>query len=219
MSQEEVKSEEIKQEEVNSAETEGISEEKKEQERTVLSDSELEAALKGAEQPAEKPAEPTVEEKLAAMRDSYLRALAENENYRKRVAREMQDIRESTRMSTIGEVVGIYDLLQMAMKATETATDTATIKQGLSMTFAQFKHTLQNMNVEVVDALGAKFDPQLHEAISMVPNDEIPEGQVVQQWQVGFKVGSKLLRPARVVVSSGPAKAAEAPAADGEEKK
>ncbi len=159
------------------------------------------------------PPEPSMEEKLEAMRNNYLRALADNENTRKRMAREMQDLRESTRMNTIGEIVGIFDLLKMAADSTEKAKDMATIQMGVRMIFDQFKSVLANMGVSVIDAMGHKFDPQLHEAVSTANSDDVPEGFVLQQWNFGFKLGDRILRPARVVVSAGPRKEEPAPPA------
>ncbi len=170
-----------------------------------------------SEKKEEKPA-PTLEEQLAEMKGNYLRALAEQENYRKRMAREMNDLKESTRQRTLGEVVGIYDLLQMAVDAARSAQDVASLRQGIEMTFGELKRTFSSFGVTAVDATGQVFDPALHQAVGTEPSDEIPEGTVIRQWKPGFKVGEKLLRPAVVVVSSGPAKAPEAEAAPAEEK-
>ncbi|MBR4124564.1 MAG: nucleotide exchange factor GrpE [Victivallales bacterium] len=154
---------------------------------------------------APEPVEPTLEEQLAEMKGNYLRALAESENYRKRMAREILETREQSRIKTIGEMVGIYDLLQMAVDHASKATDVASLRQGLEMSFGEFKRILKGMGVEVLDAVGQKFDPVLHEAMSTLNSDEVPEGVVLQQWKPGFKIGEKLLRPATVVVSKGPA--------------
>ena len=177
-----------------------------------------------AEQPAsvpEPPKEPTLEEQLEEMKGNYLRALAENENYRKRMARELLDTREQSRIKTIGEMVGIYDLLQMAVEHATKSTDVAALRQGLEMSFGEFKRILKGMGVEVLDAVGKPFDPAIHEALSTLNSDEVPEGVVLQQWKPGFKVGEKLLRPATVVVSKGPANpppAEDAAAAEATEK-
>ena len=175
-------------------------------------------ASEGTEAPAvAEPPEPTLEEQLAEMKGNYLRALAESENYRKRMAREILDTREQTRVKTIGEMVGIYDLLQMAVEHASKATDVAALRQGLEMSFGEFKRILKGMGVEVLDAVGQPFDPSIHEAMSTLNSDEVPDGVVLQQWKPGFKIGDKLLRPATVVVSKGPANPppAEAPASDG----
>lgn len=177
----------------------------------------VESSEKQEEKAPEK-AEPTLEEQLAEMKGNYLRALADQENYRKRMAREMNDLKESTRQRTLGEVVGIYDLLQMAVDAARNAQDVSSLRQGIEMTFGELKRTFSSFGVTAVDATGQAFDPALHQAVGTEPSDEIPEGTVIRQWKPGFKIGDKLLRPAVVVVSSGPAKAsdvessAEAPA-------
>ncbi|MBO4618881.1 MAG: nucleotide exchange factor GrpE [Victivallales bacterium] len=176
-----------------------------------------EAAEASAAAAEVEPPEPTLEEQLAEMKGNYLRALAESENYRKRMAREILDTREQTRVKTIGEMVGIYDLLQMAVEHASKATDVAALRQGLEMSFGEFKRILKGMGVEVLDAVGQPFDPSIHEAMSTLNSDEVPDGVVLQQWKPGFKIGEKLLRPATVVVSKGPANPppVEATASDG----
>ena len=180
--------------------------------------SEVAEAPEAAEAPeVAAPPEPTLEEQLAEMKGNYLRALAESENYRKRMAREILDTREQTRVKTIGEMVGIYDLLQMAVEHASKAADVAALRQGLEMSFGEFKRILKGMGVEVLDAVGQPFDPSIHEAMSTLNSDEVPDGVVLQQWKPGFKIGDKLLRPATVVVSKGPANPppAETTASDG----
>lgn len=169
--------------------------------------------------PAEPPAPPSLEEQLAEMKGNYLRALADQENYRKRMAREMNDVKESTRIRTLGDVLGVYDLLQMAVEAAKSAQDVAALRQGIEMTFGELKRTFSNLGVSVLDAQGQVFDPAIHQAVGTQPSDEVPEGTVMIQWKPGFKVGDKLLRPAMVVVSSGAAKPVEEkekPAAEAE---
>ena len=175
------------------------------------------------------PAEPTPAEKLAEMQDKYLRTLAEFDNYRKRMARELQSAREYTKRSTLAELVGAYDLLRMAVESSASAKDMKALQDGIKMTFGEFQRTLKQLGVEPIDARGQKFDPAIHEAIQSMPSDTVPEGVVLQQWKTGFTLDGKLLRAAVVLVSSGPAKPeapaevqeAEAPAAEqggGEEK-
>ncbi|MGN0867404.1 MAG: nucleotide exchange factor GrpE [Oligosphaeraceae bacterium] len=165
-------------------------------------------------QPEEK--KPSLEEQLEEMKGNYLRSLAELENYRKRMAREMNEVRESTRHRALTEVLGIYDLLQMAVDSARTAQDVASLRQGVEMTFGELKRTLNGLGVEAVDALGQTFDPACHQAVGMEASDEVPEGTVLRQWKPGFRIGGKLVRPAVVVVSKGPEKP-EPAAAPGEE--
>lgn len=151
------------------------------------------------------PAEPTLEEQLAEMKENYLRALAELENYRKRMAREMNDTRENTRNRTLVDVLGIYDLLQMAVDAARNAKDVAALRQGVEMTFGELKRTFSSLGVEPVESEGELFDPARHQAMTTEASEEVPEGHVLRQWKPGFQRAGKLLRPAVVVVSSGPA--------------
>ena len=153
--------------------------------------------------------EPTPEEKLAEMQDKYLRTLAEYDNYRKRMARELQSTREYAKRSTLADVVGAYDLLQMAVESSAAATDMKALQDGIKMTFGEFQRTLKQLGVEAIDARGKKFDPAIHEAIQTMPSDTVPEGVVIQQWKTGFTLDGKLLRAAVVLVSSGPSKPAE----------
>lgn len=159
----------------------------------------------GESQEPQAPAEPTLEEQLAEMKENYLRALAELENYRKRMAREMNDTRESTRNRTLSDVLGIYDLLQMAVDAARNAKDVAALRQGVEMTFGELKRTFSSLGVETVESAGEPFDPARHQAMTTEASEEVPEGHVLRQWKPGFQRAGKLLRPAVVVVSSGPA--------------
>ncbi len=156
--------------------------------------------------------QPSLEEQLEEMKGNYLRSLAELENYRKRMAREMNEVRESTRHRTISELLGIYDLLQMAVDSAKTAQDVASLRQGVEMTFGELKRTLSGLGVEAVEALGQVFDPACHQAVGMEASAQVPEGNVLRQWKPGFRIGGKLVRPAVVIVSKGP----EAPPAEEE---
>lgn len=180
-------------------------------EEHIESESEKQASGETVSSEEKAPAGPTLEEQLSEMKGNYLRSLAELENYRKRMAREMNDVKEKSRHNTISEVLGIYDLLQMAVDAASKAKDVESLKQGVEMSFGELKSIFSKLGVEVVDGSGQPFDPALHQAIGAEPSDEVPEGTVIRQWKPGFRIGDKLLRPAVVVVSSGPA----APAGDG----
>lgn len=200
-----------------------MSEEEDKKENTVMEEASVEqeqpkkegeeqavdSAEKSAPVQEEPPAPPSLEEQLEEMKGNYLRALAEQENYRKRMAREMNDLKENTRIRTLQDVVGIYDLLQMAVDAAKNAQDVAALRQGIEMTFGELKRTFEGCGVKVLDAVGKPFDPALHQAVGTEASEEVPEGTVVRQWKPGFQIGERLLRAAMVVVSSGPAKAAE----------
>ena len=147
--------------------------------------------------------DPTAEELLALANDRYLRARADFENYRKRMAREFTEVRESAQQQTVTELLGIYDFIQLAVEHAETASDMDAIRQGLKMIFAEFEKTFANLGVKLIETHNQDFDPNLHEAISQEASADIPEGKIIRQWKPGFTLGNKLLRPSSVVVSSG----------------
>jgi len=166
------------------------------------------AAEPAATATADAAGEPLSEELAAAMaeaNDRYLRAKAELENYRKRVQREFAEIREYSKHSVIEEFLPVFDHFQMAMGHVGENADLATLKQGMDMILGEFRRTLENLGVEPIDAVAQPFDPNQHEAIAQEASEQVPEGHVLRQWKCGYRIGERLLRPATVVVSSGPA--------------
>lgn len=161
-----------------------------------------------------KPAEPTAEEQLAEMKDRYLRLRAEFDNYRKRMAREALEVRENAKCQTVGEMLDVYDLFLLAMEHASKTDDMNAIREGLKMIFNNFKHTFDNLGVTMMDVVGQDFNPKFHEAVSQEASNDVPEGKIIRKWKNGFMMGERLLRPATVVVSSGPA--AEAKGQEGE---
>jgi len=149
------------------------------------------------------PPEPTPEELLAQANDRYLRTRADFENYRKRMAREFGEVRDSARQQTIAEFLNVYDMFMLAVDHADQATDLESLKQGLKMILGEFQQTFENLGVKRMETLGQDFDPNIHEATSQEPSDTIPEGKIIREWKTGFLLNSKLLRTANVVVSSG----------------
>ena len=163
--------------------------------------------------PAEEPPPPSPEELINAINEKYLRLRADFDNYTKRMAREANDIRERTKKTVISEFLPAFDFFQMAMKHAETTNDFQALKQGMDMILNEFGKAFENLGVKELKTVGEKFDPKLHEAVKSEPSETLAEGIIIQQWKPGYTIGDKLLRPAMVVVSSGPAsKQAEAPA-------
>ena len=92
----------------------------------------------------------------------------------------------------------------MAKTASEKSDNIESIRQGLDMIIAQFVRTLDEIGVKKLNAVGEQFDPELHEAVAHEHSDTVKEGLVIKAWNAGYKLGEKLLRPARVIVSAGP---------------
>jgi len=144
-----------------------------------------------------------MEAKLANAEDAFLRSKAELDNYRKRAARELLDARNAAKADALSSVLSVYDHFKMAMDAAENSDDLAILKQGMEMIAREFDKAMEDAGIQVLDALGTEFDPNLHEAVEKKTSDE-REGVIIGQWRCGYKLGDKLLRPASVVVSSGP---------------
>lgn len=172
-------------------------------EQVVPNQNQEAADSKASETQSESLPDPSPEELLALANDRYLRARADFENYRKRMAREFTEVRENARQQTVSEFLGIYDFILLAIEHAETAVDMDAIRQGLRMIFTEFERTFENLDVKLIETVGKDFDPNLHEAISQEASADIPEGKIIRQWKPGFTLGNRLLRPASVVVSSG----------------
>lgn len=142
---------------------------------------------------------------LAQIQEKYLYLQAEYQNFRKRSARDISDARSHAIADTLTPFLSVSDFLAMAQVAAEKTDNLDAIKQGLTMIIAQFDKALEEMSVKKFSAVGEKFDPDLHDAVGREPSDSVAEGVIIREWNCGYKIGEKLLRPARVLVSSGPA--------------
>lgn len=147
---------------------------------------------------------------LAEQQAKFLYLQAEYQNFRRRAARDISDARTHAIADTLTPFLSVSDFLAMAQTAAEKTDNLDSIKQGLSMIIAQFDKALEEMSVRKFSSVGEKFDPDLHDAVGKEPSETIPDGVIISEWNCGYKIGEKLLRPARVMVSSGPAAAANA---------
>lgn len=137
-------------------------------------------------------------------KDIAARAQADLDNFRKRMAREKADAILYANQSLLEQLFPIIDNLDMGLKAArDTEGDSSIIFQGMSMVYKQLRDFLTDQGVEVVEADGKPFDPNLHEAIKQEPHDAVPEGHVIHTLRRGYRLRDRLLRAANVVVSSG----------------
>ena len=151
----------------------------------------------------ETPAEPSAEEAhKAALReqeDKYLRLLAEYDNYRKRSQKEKETAWTTAKADTAKEFLPVYDNLERALKQ-ETA-DEAYAK-GVQMIMTQFKTTLEKLGIQEIPALGETFDPNLHNAVMHIDDENLGENVVAEVFQTGFQTGDKIIRHAMVKVAN-----------------
>ena len=162
-----------------------------------------EAAAETGAPDAECPAEAGELEKLRG-------ELADYQNYRKRTSKDIADARIYGAANALEPFITVYDYLTMARQAADKSDKIEQIRQGLSMILDQYMKAFEESGVSRVETVGKPFDPSVHEAVAREASDEFPEGIIVKEWTGGYRFGERLLRPAKVVVSSGPADAKEA---------
>jgi len=138
----------------------------------------------------------------AAYLDRLARLQAEFDNFRKRVAREQQEYREYALAEALKLLLPILDSLDRALKAgTAGAED---FRSGIDLIDRQFHDALAKLGVEPIPAKGIAFDPNIHQAVQMIPTTEVPENHVVEELLRGYKLRDRLLRPAMVLVAQKP---------------
>jgi molecular chaperone GrpE len=142
---------------------------------------------------------------LAKWKDLAARNQAELENYRKRVAREREDDMKRLRAGMLEDLLPVLDNFELGMMEVRKGDPKSPIVVGMEMIERQLREFTSNAGVEAIDATGAKFDPNLHEAVSQEASADVPEGKVLRQIRKGYKLRDRLLRPAMVVVSKGKA--------------
>ena len=156
----------------------------------------------------EDPLEPAIDastmqqEEISALKDQVLRARAEFDNFRKRTAREVERIRKTAAESLIHELLGVVDNLELALKHGDT--DKNALAEGVRLVHKQILDVLERNGLERIDAVGQKFDPNIHEAVAQSPSDQIEMDYVIDEFQRGYRLGGQILRPSKVLVSRGP---------------
>jgi molecular chaperone GrpE len=147
--------------------------------------------------------------KSAAERDQYLdlaaRTRAEFENYQKRMQREREMERKYAFGPLAESLLPIYDNLDRAVAAAKQAGDSGPLVQGVAMVLTQFLELLKRHGFTRIDAEGKPFDPNLHQAVMQKPAEDVEPNTVVQVIEHGFMNQDRVLRPAKVIVSTNPA--------------
>jgi molecular chaperone GrpE len=152
-------------------------------------------------------------QEMAETRDKLLRALAEMENLRRRTEREVTDARVYGVTGLARDLIGVADDLRRALDAADESAaivdgPAKALCEGVELIERQLLKVLEKHGIRVFDPQGAKFDPNVHQALFEVPDANIPAGSVVQVIQPGFMIGDRVLRPAMVGVSKGGPKTA-----------
>lgn len=176
---------EINQDEINQDE---VSEETQQAESAVEHD--LEAMLDEAKREAD------------SQKELALRTLADMENLKRRTRMDVESAHKFALEKFVNELLPVLDSMEMGLDAARKEEASAeSIREGLDMTFKLFLDVMQKFNVERVNPAGEKFDPQLHEAMTMVPSPDHESQMVMEVFQKGYLLNERLVRPARVIVA------------------
>ena len=141
-----------------------------------------------------------LQKELAASKEAHIRTLAEYDNYRKRSTKEKQAAYGDAKADCIKELLPMMDNFERAI-ATE-ATDVEGFKKGVEMIFKNFTDVLSKLGVEAFGEKGEKFDPNIHNGVMHVEDEELPENSVAEVFSKGYKLGDRILRPAMVKVAN-----------------
>jgi molecular chaperone GrpE len=151
-----------------------------------------------------------LETQLQEANQKALRAGAELENYRKRLQREVESEIRYAALPLVRDLIAVLDNLNRAIEATSTgrASEGASesgLLEGVKMVAAQFEAVLKQHGCTPIETVGQPFDPNQHQAIAQEPSDQYPAGTVTRAAQIGYKLHDRVVRPAQVFVSTGPA--------------
>jgi len=149
----------------------------------------------------------TAKKEAADNYDRYLRAVADLENSRRRAVREKDELRQFGTAKVLEDLLPVIDNLGFALLAArKPEADVKGLVGGVEMVLSQLKSALANHGLKEINPAGQTFDANQHESISAQPSADVPEGKVLAVVRTGFSLNGRLLRPASVVLSNGPAK-------------
>jgi molecular chaperone GrpE len=142
-----------------------------------------------------------LKEELEAMKDKYLRHVAEFDNYKKRSLKERMEIIQTAGKDVIIDMLNVLDDCERAQKQIETTDDFAAVKEGVLLVFSKLKNALMARGLKPMESIEKDFNPDLHEAITEIPaaTDDM-KGKVIDEVQKGYYLNDKIIRFAKVVV-------------------
>jgi molecular chaperone GrpE len=151
---------------------------------------------------------PTLQEQLQAalaerdqFKEKWTRALADHDNYRRRIQREMEEDRKYAALPLLKSLLPAFDGLDRTIFAATQTKNADELIQGVQLTVKQLETALNGFGAKTIAALGQPFDPNLHEAISQMPSVEHPPMTVLQDVERGYMLHDRIVRPSKVIVS------------------
>ena len=171
---------------------------KKKTQEQALPDEELQENIP-EEEAVETPAADPWEEKYNAEHDQFLRLAAEFDNFRKRTAKEKEQSYGNGKADAVAKMLPVYDNLERALQQ---PTEDAAYKKGVEMTMTELVKIFTGLGVEIFGEVGENFDPNLHNAVMHIENEEMAENTIAAVFQKGAKIGDKMVRFAMVQVAN-----------------
>lgn len=162
----------------------------------------------GAESSSAETSLAALTEERDKLKDQLLRTAADFDNFRKRIKRDLDEVRRRAKEDALRDVLPIIDNLERAVSAAETATDVKAVSDGVKMVLRGFEEISERLGLQRIPSVGEQFDPNVHDAVQQVETAEHPPGTIVAEVVPGYTLQGKLLRPAMVVVARPPAQAA-----------
>lgn len=145
------------------------------------------------------------ETEIKNLKDKYLRALADQDNLRKRVEKEKSELFNYGLTNFMKELLPIVDALESALtEAEKSSNNSDAMVEGIKLTLSKFHSTLKKHGVKEIEALKKPFDPSLHEAIARTERDDVEPMTIVEEIEKGYILKGRILRPSKVVVAVGP---------------
>lgn len=138
-----------------------------------------------------------------ALNEKYLRLAAEFDNYKRLAQRDQREQIKFGNEQILKELLPVVDNLERAIKSSKGASPLDSLTQGVELTLKQLTSALAKFGVTAVESVGQTFDPATQQAVGQVPSDTIPPNHVVEEYQKGYLLQDRILRPAMVTVSSG----------------
>ena len=140
---------------------------------------------------------------LEEQKQRTLRALADLENYRARVNRQMTEERKYASIDLMREILPVWDNIGRALEAVAATNNLESLVEGVEMVHSQLFDVLKKHHCEKIEAKFQPFDPNFHESVAQIPNEEYPANTVIEEVQTGFRLFDRVVRPCQVVLSSG----------------
>jgi molecular chaperone GrpE len=149
---------------------------------------------------------PSAQSRIAELEDRLLRNAAEFDNYRRRTARQFEEISKSATDKLVGEFLEVLDNFERAKLHAGEKADVASLTKGMELIHGQMNALLAKNGITPIEAIGKPFDPNLHEALMQVETKEYPEGTIALEMAKGYQQGTRVIRHSKVGVSTGKAK-------------